>query len=134
MAPVLLFLFTLMQFKPAFFFLPPLLTGTDMPFNFILFVLKLQRLLCLCAGPRLMQLLFDFPLHPFRVDPPIDRTFHDNRRAEFQPVPVLEQKIVKLPVLWLRSERDLACFVFSAALPLVNTNPERVFKKHGQFR
>ena len=134
MPPVLLFLFALMQFKSALFFLFPLLAGTDMPFNFILLVLELQSLLCFCTGPRLMQLLFNFPLHPFRVDPLIVRKFYSHRHAEFQPVPIFEQKIIKLSVFWLRSERNFACFVFSAALPLINANPERLFEKNGQFR
>ena len=74
----------------------------------VLLMLKLERLLCLCADPARFELTFDFPLQPLRIQPPLGKRAALEFWTKAEAVPVSQQKLVNLIILWLRAEGDLA--------------------------
>ena len=113
------FLFFLPQSELALLFHLFLRPANGFPLNFILLVLKLQRLLRLCADTPVIQLTADLPPHTLGIHFAFRDAFRRYGRAEAQPAPAAEEKIIHLVVLWLRAKGDFTDFVFAVVNTLI---------------
>ena len=125
MPPVFFLAFLLVQLKPALFFRFPLYAGALFPHQLVLFLLELQRLLCLCADACVLELSADLTLHPLGIHTLLRGRFCRNGGSEPKCLPVLHQEVQDLIVLWLGAEGDLADAVASAFLPFVQADPKK---------
>lgn len=73
------------------------------------------------------QLAVDFPLHTLGIDFSFFDFFCFNWRAEFQLMPVFEQKIIHFIIFRLCAERNLADLIFVAVYTLKQSNPKGIF-------
>ena len=74
-------------------------------------MLKLERLLRLCADTARFELTFDFPLQPLRIQPPLGKRAALELWTKAEAVPVSQQELINLIILWLRAEGDLAYLI-----------------------
>ena len=75
------------------------------------------------------QLAVDFPLHTLGIDFSFFDFFCFNWRAEFQLMPVFEQKIIHFIIFRLCAERNLADLIFVAVYSIKQSYPKRRKRK-----
>ena len=83
-----------------------------------------------CANALVFQLAVDFPLHTLGIDFSFFDFFCFNWRAEFQLMPVFEQKIIHFIIFRLCAERNLADLIFVAVYSIKQSYPKRIFKQN----
>lgn len=78
---------------------------------FVLPMLKLKCFLRLGADPARFELTFDFPLQPLRIQPPLGKRAALEFWTKAEALPVSQQELINLIILWLRAEGDLAYLI-----------------------
>jgi len=92
-------------------------------------------LLGFCANTLVFQLAVDFPLHTLGIDFSLFGFFCFNWQAEFQLMPVFEQKIIHFIIFRLCAERNLADLIFVAvyALKLINAAVQKSLSRLTEY-
>ena len=87
-------------------------------------MLEFKGLLCFSTNSLILQLTVYFTLHTFRVDFSFCNNFRLDRWTEFQLVPILQQKLINLIILWFCTKSDFAHLILTVARSLIYANPK----------
>ena len=91
-------------------------------------MLEFKGLLCFSTNSFILQLTVYFTLHTFRVDFSLYNNFRLNRWAEFQLVPILQQELINLVILWFCTKSDFAHLILTVTRSFIYANPKWSFK------